>query len=57
MQRVGASDEIDVNVRILAATHRDLDAMVDSGAFRRDLLYRLDAMTSSSSPCASGSTR
>ncbi len=45
VQRVGASDEIDVNVRILAATHRDLEAMVDSGAFRRDLLYRLNAMT------------
>src|SRR5262249_18449329 len=45
VQRLGASNEIDVNVRIVAATHRDLEAMVDQGTFRRDLLYRLNAMT------------
>jgi DNA-binding NtrC family response regulator len=39
--RIGAGDPIDVDVRVLAATHRDLAAMVDAGTFREDLLYRL----------------
>ncbi|HKQ60894.1 MAG TPA: sigma-54 dependent transcriptional regulator [Candidatus Polarisedimenticolaceae bacterium] len=38
---VGADREIDVDVRILAATHRDLRARVASGSFRSDLLHRL----------------
>ena len=40
---VGASEEIEVDVRVLAATHRDLEAMCEQGSFRRDLWYRLDA--------------
>ncbi len=43
--RVGSSKEIEVDVRILAATHKDLETMVKSGDFREDLLYRLNAMT------------
>jgi DNA-binding NtrC family response regulator len=43
--RVGSSREIDVDVRVVAATHRDLEAMCSSGGFRLDLLYRLNAMT------------
>ncbi len=43
--RVGSSQEIEVDVRVIAATHRDLSAMCDAGEFRTDLLYRLDAMT------------
>ncbi|HEX3596217.1 MAG TPA: sigma 54-interacting transcriptional regulator [Polyangiaceae bacterium] len=39
--RIGAGDPIDVDVRVLAATHRDLSAMVENGTFREDLLYRL----------------
>jgi transcriptional regulator, propionate catabolism operon regulatory protein len=42
--RVGATDPTPVNVRILAATHRDLPAHVDKGLFRLDLLYRLDIL-------------
>jgi DNA-binding NtrC family response regulator len=43
--RVGGNREIDVDVRVLAATNRDLDEMCATGAFRTDLLYRLNAMT------------
>lgn len=42
--RVGSTKEIPVDVRVLAATHRDLEVMCDHNEFRRDLLYRLDAM-------------
>jgi len=38
---VGGRDPVHVDVRIVAATHRDLDALVRSGEFREDLLYRL----------------
>lgn len=38
---VGGTQSRPANVRFIAATHQDLDALVASGAFRRDLLYRL----------------
>lgn len=38
---VGATQARRVDVRLLAATHRDLEAMIDSGEFRADLYYRL----------------
>lgn len=41
-QRVGGNEEIAVDVRIIAATHRDLGKMVDEGDFREDLYYRLN---------------
>jgi DNA-binding NtrC family response regulator len=41
VKRVGASRPITVNVRIVAATHRDLRAQVRAGKFREDLFYRL----------------
>jgi len=42
--RVGGRELIRTNVRVVAATHQDLDAKVDSGAFRADLLHRLDVV-------------
>ncbi|GHF78355.1 sigma-54 interaction domain-containing protein [Thalassotalea marina] len=41
-ERVGGSKVIKVNIRVIAATNRDLKAMVDQGLFRMDLFYRLN---------------
>jgi DNA-binding NtrC family response regulator len=40
--RVGSSDAVEVDVRVIAATHRDLGTLVQSGKFRQDLYYRLN---------------
>jgi transcriptional regulator with PAS, ATPase and Fis domain len=41
---VGAQKSIPVDVRIIAATHRDLESMVEEGTFRQDLYYRLNVI-------------
>jgi len=41
IEKIGAAAPAKVNVRIIAATHRDLQAMVEDGSFREDLYYRL----------------
>ena len=41
IQRVGSSQEIEVDFRLLAATHQDLAAAVREGRFREDLFYRI----------------
>jgi two-component system NtrC family response regulator len=41
IERVGGREEIPVDVRIVCATHRDLKAQIQAGAFREDLYYRL----------------
>lgn len=42
---IGSSKEKKVNVRVLAATHKDLSAMMSAGDFREDLYYRLNVVT------------
>ncbi len=44
-ERVGSSQPIPVDVRILAATHRDLEGLLKSGQFRDDFYYRLNVVT------------
>jgi two-component system NtrC family response regulator len=44
-ERLGSSRPIRVNVRILAATHRDLEKRLKAGQFREDLYYRLNVVT------------
>lgn len=41
IRRVGGNEEIPVDVRVLCATHRDLEALVKEGSFREDLFYRI----------------
>ena len=50
IRRVGSSKEHPVDVRIVAATHRDVEAMVRDGKFRQDLLFRLNVATVSIPP-------
>lgn len=44
VMRVGAQKPIDIDVRIISATNKDLFEMVESGAFREDLYYRLNVL-------------
>jgi DNA-binding NtrC family response regulator len=44
-ERVGSSRPVHVNVRIMAASHRPLEALIESGQLREDLYYRLNVVT------------
>ncbi len=50
--RVGGTEPIRVDVRFLAATNRNLQEAIDSGAFRQDLYYRLNVVTLDLPPLA-----
>lgn len=43
-EKLGASEPVSVDVRIIAATNRDIEAAVEEGTFRRDLFYRLNVL-------------
>jgi two-component system nitrogen regulation response regulator GlnG len=45
IERVGGSEPIQVDVRIIAATHRDLQKLIETGQFREDLFFRLNVFT------------
>ncbi len=45
IDKVGATSTVDVDVRIIAATHRNLESMIEDAAFRQDLYYRLAVIT------------
>ena len=44
LERLGGSTTVKVDVRLVAATHRDLTAMVEEGTFRQDLFFRLSVV-------------
>ena len=42
IRRLGDNQTVNVNVRIVCATHRDLEQMVEDGTFREDLMFRIN---------------
>ena len=50
IERVGGDKPVPVDVRVLAATHRDLEKLVGEGKFRQDLFYRLNVVPLTAPP-------
>ena len=55
-ERVGGSESVSADIRLIAATNRDLHQLVAEGEFREDLLYRLDVINIHLPPLAERST-
>lgn len=53
IERVGGNQQIHINVRVIAATHRNLKELVKQGAFREDLFYRVSVINLSLPPLRS----
>jgi Nif-specific regulatory protein len=51
LERVGGNRTLKIDVRVIAATHRDLESEVEAGKFREDLYYRLNVMPIYLPPC------
>jgi Nif-specific regulatory protein len=49
-ERVGGTQPIEVDIRLIAATNRDLKTMIQGGGFRQDLYYRLNVVTMTTRP-------
>ena len=45
IERVGSTQPINVDVRVITATHRNLDKLIEKGTFRQDLFYRINVVT------------
>ena len=56
IERLGSPRTLAVNVRIIAATHRDLEQRIADDAFRQDLYYRLNVFPDSSCPRSASAT-
>ncbi|MDO9321038.1 MAG: sigma-54 dependent transcriptional regulator [Pseudomonas sp.] len=50
IERVGGNAPLPVNVRVLAATHKDLEGAIEAGTFREDLYYRLNVLQVHTAP-------
>jgi two-component system NtrC family response regulator len=50
IERLGGNRQIDVDIRVIAATNKDLEAKIRTGEFREDLFYRLNVVTISLPP-------
>ncbi|GIS06536.1 MAG: hypothetical protein CM15mP109_12920 [Candidatus Dadabacteria bacterium] len=53
IQRVGGSDEIEVDFRLVCATHQNIESKIDEGLFRSDLFYRINVFPVQVPPLAS----
>ncbi len=54
IERVGSTKSIDIDVKIISATNKNLEDMISQGTFREDLYYRINVIPILFPPCANG---